>query len=60
MDYWKLKGLNPKKRYHLNLNGVDVPETYSGEHLMKVGYYLRDIFRRQNKTILLILKESNY
>lgn len=59
LDYWKLKGLDPKKRYLLNLDGED-KGTYSGEYLMKVGYFLMDFFKRQNKTHLLILTEANY
>lgn len=59
LDYWKLKGLDPKKRYLLTLDG-ESKGTFSGEYLMKVGYFLMDFFKRQNKTHLLILTEANY
>lgn len=59
LDYWKLKGLDPKKRYMVNLDGED-KGTYSGEYLMKAGYFLMDFFKRQNKTHLLFLRETNY
>ncbi len=59
LDYWKLRGLDPKKRYMVILDGEE-KGTYSGEYLMKAGYFLMDFFKRQNKTHLLLLKETNY
>lgn len=59
LDYWKLKGLDPKKHYLLNLDGED-KGTFFGEYLMKVGYFLMDFQKRQNKTHLLTLVEVNY
>ena len=34
--------------------------TFSGEYLMKAGFFLMDFFKRQNKTHLLLLTEANY
>lgn len=58
---WKLRGLDPKKRYLCHLDH----KTYSGEYLMKAGYhfcndsYGEPLFQR-GKTLLMILTESNY
>lgn len=59
LDYWKLKGLDPKKRYLAHLDDEE-KGTFSGEYLMKVGFFLMDFFKRQNKTHLLLLTEANY
>ncbi len=58
---WKLRGLDPKKRYLCHLDN----KTYSGEYLMKVGYHTcadsyGDPLFYEGKTVLLILTESNY
>lgn len=59
LDYWKLKGLDPKKRYLAHLDDEE-KGTFSGEYLTKVGFFLMDFFKRQNKTHLLLLTEANY
>lgn len=59
LDYWKLKGLDPKKHYLLHLDGEEKGLFY-GEYLMKAGYFLMDFQKRQNKTHLLLLEEVNY